>query len=140
MSSTIEQQIIALTIERTCESDHAKRNNLTRRIERLCAKKIISDTLDSDSAPKLAQKSAPKVRMSASERAARATGQRKSSTIAPKGSVDASWRSRKPSQRQMARIHRLERDLGYRLSTVTTIGTAGAASDLYHSLKAELRG
>ncbi len=47
------------------------------------------------------------------------------------------WRQRVPSDAQMARINRLERTLGYRLSTKATIGTAGEASDLYQSLRKE---
>ena len=48
------------------------------------------------------------------------------------------WRERVPSDKQMRRINNAERTLGYRLSTKATVGTAGAASDLYQSLKAEI--
>lgn len=48
------------------------------------------------------------------------------------------WRNRPASKAQIARIHRCEEALGYRRSTIRTIGKAGAASDLYKSLKAEM--
>jgi hypothetical protein len=49
------------------------------------------------------------------------------------------WRKRKASESQLRRINGCERKLGYRLSTAKTIGNAGQASDLYQSLRAELR-
>lgn len=61
-------------------------------------------------------------------------------TATPKATMPKQdWRQRPASDAQIARIHRAERDLGYRLSNRATIGNAGSASDLYQSLKAELR-
>lgn len=51
--------------------------------------------------------------------------------------VKADWRNRPASKAQLSRINALEASLGYRKSTMRTIGTAGQASDLYKSLKAE---
>lgn len=47
------------------------------------------------------------------------------------------WRQRPASDKQIARIHFVEKALGYKPSTRAAIGTAGQASDLYASLKAE---
>jgi hypothetical protein len=59
-------------------------------------------------------------------------------TSTTRNAVKADWRTRPASDAQIARIHRCERDLGYKLSNRATIGNAGQASDLYQSLKAEL--
>jgi hypothetical protein len=57
-------------------------------------------------------------------------------SVQPKPKPD--WRTRPASDAQIARVHRCERDLGYKLSDRATIGNAGQASDLYQSLKAEI--
>jgi len=56
---------------------------------------------------------------------------------APKVAPKKDWRQRPASKKQLARINGLEKALGYRPSTLRTLGTAGQASDLYASLKAE---
>ena len=48
------------------------------------------------------------------------------------------WERRPASKGQIRRIRVLEMALGYRLSTVATIGTGLQARTLYRSLKAEL--
>jgi hypothetical protein len=76
---------------------------------------------------------------------ANADRQNKARASAAKRTVKAqtkdpnAWRSRPASEAQIGRIHRLEKHLGYRLSTKAAIGNAGQASDLYQSLKAEAR-
>ena len=56
---------------------------------------------------------------------------------AAKKQADA-WRNRPASKAQIARVQRAEIALGYDPSPKAVIGNAGAASDLYQSLKVEM--
>lgn len=65
----------------------------------------------------------------------RQAASRKARTRTVKAQID--WRKRPASKAQLARINGLEKLLGYKLSTMRHIGTAGQASDLYQALKSE---
>jgi len=72
------------------------------------------------------------------EAASKQSRKARTRTAARKADPNA-WKARPASKAQLARIQTLETLLGYKLSTLATIGTAGEASDLYRSLKAEVR-